>query len=136
MPASRPTVCLGGTGGCSHPVSLEGLCVREWFLPLEPSAFLLSLLWPLSCVLTSRSVTQNVAVSPPRDRFPHLSLGDLDSGVQEGPGNEGVNISVSCGASLGAPAHPEAAGTSSLGPTLVPETCFIRGAVFRPHLLS
>ena len=81
---------------------------------------------------------QNVAVSPPRDTFPHLSIHDLDAGVQEGPGNEGVNIHVSCGASVGAPVHAEAAGTSSLGPmpTLVPETCFIHGALFRPQLLS
>ncbi|MXQ97898.1 hypothetical protein E5288_WYG003973 [Bos mutus] len=32
------------------------------------------------------SPQQNVAVSPPRDTFPHLSIHDLDSGVQEGPG--------------------------------------------------
>ena len=76
---ASPHSVPGRDGRLLSPVSLAGLCVSERFLPLEPSAFLLSLLWPLSCVLTSRSVTQNVAVSPPRDRFPHLSLHDLDS---------------------------------------------------------
>ena len=47
-----------------------------------------------------------------------------------------MDIHVSCGAGLRAPAHPEVAGTSSQSDAGArPETCFIHGALFQLHLL-
>ena len=47
---ASPHSVPGRDGRLLSPVSLAGLCVSERFLPLEPSAFLLSLLWPLLCI--------------------------------------------------------------------------------------